>query len=198
MKSGNSKIKEPENYDREIQRDLDRSEGEGYAVMYQSEKTNHARKARQKTTQKSSVRKVKDIMTPDPACCLPTTNLQEVAHTMVQFDCGEIPVVDNKDDYHPIGVVTDRDIICRLVAEGINPMEKTAQDCMTQPCIFVTPEATIEACCQLLEENQIRRILVIDKSGRCCGIVAQADLATRIKEKAGEVLKEVSRPKKRF
>ena len=58
----------------------------------------------------------RDVMTPDPACCTPNTTLDEVAKLMAQNDCGEIPVVDPGDQI--IGVVTDRDIVCRVVAEG--------------------------------------------------------------------------------
>ena len=60
-----------------------------------------------------------DVMTPDPACCTPETPLEQIAKMMAQSDCGEIPVIDPAE--HPIGVVTDRDIVCRVVAEGKNP-----------------------------------------------------------------------------
>lgn len=59
-------------------------------------------------------------MTEDPACCTPNTTLDQVAKLMIQNDCGEIPVVDVND--RPVGVVTDRDIVCRVVAAGKNPI----------------------------------------------------------------------------
>ncbi len=62
----------------------------------------------------------RDVMTPDPTCCTPTTTLDQVAKLMAQNDCGEIPVVDTADQL--IGVITDRDIVCRVVAEGKNPI----------------------------------------------------------------------------
>src|SRR5687768_11839838 len=83
---------------------------------------------------------VKDVMTPDPACCISETALQEVAQLMVDHDCGEIPVVDSKETNRPIGVITDRDIVCRAVAQGLNPLDLTVADCMTTPCVTVTPE----------------------------------------------------------
>ena len=67
---------------------------------------------------------VKDVMTADPACCTPDTPLAEVARLMVANDCGEIPVVEDKTRKRPIGVVTDRDIVCRTIANNINPLEK--------------------------------------------------------------------------
>jgi CBS domain-containing protein len=137
---------------------------------------------------------VKDIMTRDPACCTPDTNLQEVARLMVEHDCGEIPVIENRQSMKPVGVVTDRDICCRTVAEGKNPLEMTAGDCMSSPCVTVAPEMSVEDCCQAMEENQIRRVLVVDEKGACCGIVAQADIAQHApKQETAEVVKEVSR-----
>ena len=138
---------------------------------------------------------VKEIMTRDPACCTPDTPLQEVARLMVEHDCGEIPVVDSRESFKPVGVVTDRDICCRTVAEGKNPLEMTAGDCMSTPCVTVTEDDSVDECCRFLEENQIRRVPVVDQGGRCCGIVAQADIARRASEQdAADVVKEVSQP----
>jgi CBS domain-containing protein len=139
--------------------------------------------------------KVKDIMTSDPACCGPTTPLSEVAKMMVDNDCGEIPVVEQGKNNRPVGVVTDRDITVRAVAAGRNPLEMTAQDCMTSPAITVTPEDSIDACCSTMEENKIRRMPVVDQFGNCCGMVSQADIARSAPEhETAEVVKEVSEP----
>jgi CBS domain-containing protein len=137
---------------------------------------------------------VLDLMTSNPACCTPDTPLKEVADTMMRCDCGEIPIVDNRESMRPIGVITDRDITIRAVAEGRNPLEMNASDCMTRRCITVSKDASIVECIHLLEEHQIRRILVVDKKGRCCGIVSQADIARRVDHHAAEVLKQVSQP----
>jgi CBS domain-containing protein len=138
---------------------------------------------------------VKDVMTADPACCISDTALQEVAQMMVDHDCGEIPVVDDKETKLPIGVITDRDIVCRTVARGLNPLDLTAADCMTTPCVTVTPEMPVGKCAWLMEDKKIRRVPVVDADGRCCGIVALADIA--LSGKTGvtaEVVKEVSEP----
>src|SRR5687767_6990770 len=87
--------------------------------------------------------KVSDIMTKDPACCEPETSLQEVAKLMLVNDCGEIPVVDSQRTMRPVGVVTDRDIVIRCVAEGKNPLEADAGDVMSSPVVTVTPEMDI-------------------------------------------------------
>ena len=104
---------------------------------------------------------VKEIMTPDPACCTADSSLQEVAKMMVEFDCGCIPVVENAATRTLLGVVTDRDISTRAVAEGRNPLDLTAGDIMTADVVAVTPEMTLEDCCNLMEQRQIRRA--------CCG-----------------------------
>jgi CBS domain-containing protein len=138
---------------------------------------------------------VKEVMTADPACCISETSLQEVAAMMVDHDCGEIPVVGDKETKQPIGVITDRDIVCRTVAQGLNPLDLSVADCMTQPCVTVTPDMSVEECSNIMELNKIRRVPVVDADGACCGIVALADIVINAKRKvAAEVVKEVSEP----
>ncbi len=140
---------------------------------------------------------VKEVMTSDPACCLAETPLPEVARMMIDNDCGEIPVVENQSSKLPIGVVTDRDIVCRIVANGLNPVELTAADCMSQPIVTVTPDMSLEECCRIMEEKLIRRVPVVNERGSCCGIVSLADVALQTRERvAAEVVKEVSEPTK--
>lgn len=140
--------------------------------------------------------KVKDLMTANPACCTPYTRLQDVACMMVEYSCGEIPIVDSEESCKPVGVVTDRDICCRAVAQGRNPLEMMACDVMSSPCITVAPETSLDDCCKLMEQNQIRRVPVVDASGWCCGIVAQADIAMhdRNKKEVAEVVEKISQP----
>ena len=117
----------------------------------------------------------RDFMTPDPACCRPHTMLDQVAKMMVQYDCGEIPVIDMTD--RPIGVVTDRDIVCRMVAEGRNPMAYPAQTCMSEAVVTVHADAPIGDVVSTMERHQVRRVPVVDEQGVCVGIIAQADVA---------------------
>jgi CBS domain-containing protein len=139
--------------------------------------------------------KVREVMTKQPTCCTPDTSLEAVARLMVDCDCGVIPVVGDLAGKFPIGVITDRDIITRALAGGKNPLELTARDCMTMPAITVTEDTSLKDCCDLLEINQIRRVLVVDRDGRLSGIVAQADVAAHgSKRLAGELVREVSQP----
>jgi CBS domain-containing protein len=137
---------------------------------------------------------VKEVMTADPACCTSDMSLQEVAKLMVDNDCGCIPVVDDKNTKKPLGMITDRDITIRTVAQGKNPLDLTVSDAMTANPITVTPLTSLEECCNLMESNQVRRVAVIDETGSCCGIIAQADIALNAKDaKTAEVVQEVSR-----
>jgi CBS domain-containing protein len=136
---------------------------------------------------------VKDIMTEEPACCGSSTDLRAVAERMVAEDCGEIPVCD--ETRKPIGVVTDRDIVCRLVAKGKNPLEFRAEDCMSSPAITVRPDTPVEESARLMEQYQVRRLPVVDASGTICGIVSQADLARKgPRDTSIEVVERVSEP----
>ena len=134
----------------------------------------------------------RDVMTLNPACCAPETPLDQVARLMVQHDCGEIPVLDAGE--HPIGVVTDRDIVCRFVAEGKNPMAFTAELCMSQPAITVAVDASMSEVVATMEKHQVRRVPVVDEAGCCAGMIAQADVAwTGRAREVAELVREVSR-----
>ncbi len=138
---------------------------------------------------------VREIMTDQVACCTPDTKLQEVARMMVDSDCGAIPVVADARSRRLIGIVTDRDIVCRTIAKGRNPLELTAKECMSTEIHCVTPEMDLDECCAQMEERQVRRVPVLDASDRCCGIVSQADIARHAPEQETvEVVREVSQP----
>ena len=111
---------------------------------------------------------------------------------MVEADCGEIPVTDSSNRL--VGVVTDRDIVCRVIAKGQDPSRVTAGECMSQPVVVVKEETTLEEVMDVMEKNQIRRVPVVDASGCCCGIISQADVALSANdEQAGELVREVSK-----
>lgn len=137
---------------------------------------------------------VKEIMTENPACCMPTTSLQEAAKMMVDNDCGCIPVVEDNNSKKPVGMITDRDITIRTVADGKNPLEMTVKDVMSSNVISVKSDSTVEDCCNVMEENQVRRVAVVDEKGGCCGIVAQADIAIKAANaKTDEVVEKISK-----
>lgn len=139
--------------------------------------------------------RARDIMNSDPMCCLPDTPIQQVAELMVKFDCGSLPVVNDPKTASPLlGVITDRDIVCRAIAKGQNPLDLTARDCMTVPGVAVRPDDSVEHCMHIMEDSQIRRIPVVDERGAVIGIVTQAHIANSAnRDQAGELLQSLSR-----
>ena len=136
---------------------------------------------------------VREIMTVDPACCTPDTRLQDVAQMMVDCDCGAIPVVSDTRSGRVVGIITDRDITCRTVAQGKNPFNLKAGDCMSTDVACVIPGADLKDLERIMEERQVRRVPVVDETGCCCGIVAQADIALNApKSDTAEVVREIS------
>lgn len=137
---------------------------------------------------------VKEIMTLNPVTCTQETSLQEAARLMVEYDCGEIPVIKS-DSKMPEGVITDRDICCRTVAQGKNPLNMKVRQCMSAPCITVPEQMGIDECASFMEASQVRRMLVANELGELTGIVALADLALNATTEASfRTLKEVSLP----
>jgi CBS domain-containing protein len=135
-----------------------------------------------------------DVMTQYPTCCTPDTPLERVAQLMVLQDCGEIPIVNDEESRLPIAVVTDRDIVCRVVARGKNPLEHTAESCMSQPVITVPEEMAIDDVLATMEKHQIRRVPVVNARGQCVGVISQADIAWRgSKKEVAALVREVSR-----
>lgn len=137
----------------------------------------------------------KDLMCETVICCTPDTNLGDVARLMNEHDCGAIPVVESAENKKLAGVVTDRDIVCRILAQGHNPLELTARDCMSSPVHAVHADTDEAELCQQMEKHQVRRMLVTDDQSTCIGIVSQADIARLAPEQeTAEVVRDISRP----
>lgn len=137
--------------------------------------------------------KVETVMTRNPVVAARSTYLSEVARKMLDNDVGEIPIVHGDK---PIGVVTDRDIVIRLVAHGQDPKQVRAEDCMTSPAITIDKDADLKDCAELMAREKVRRIPIVDAQGRLCGIVALADLERRTDTRSmkAEVSRHVSQP----
>jgi CBS domain-containing protein len=137
----------------------------------------------------------KDLMTPDPACCTRDTPVSDVARLMVQRDCGQIPIVESNTRKRVIGVVTDRDIVCRAIAEDRNPLDLKVEAVMTSPAVTVADTSGAEDVQSVMEKHQIRRVPVVNQNGELAGIVSQADIARqRSSREAGELVRDVSAP----
>ena len=137
----------------------------------------------------------KDLMTPDPACCTRDTPIADVARLMVQRDCGQIPIVESSARKRVVGVVTDRDIVCRAIAENRNPLDLKAEAVMTTPAVTVADTSDADDVQSVMEKHQIRRVPVVNQNGELSGIVSQADIARqRSSREAGELVRDVSAP----
>jgi CBS domain-containing protein len=119
--------------------------------------------------------------------------LTEAAQKMRLLDVGALPVCDNG---RLIGMLTDRDIAVRAVAAGRDPRQTQAREVMTPSVIFCYEDEDVRDAARVMEEKQIRRLLVFDHNDRACGIVSVGDIATRIRDEhlSSEVLERVSEP----
>ena len=130
--------------------------------------------------------KAADLMTRDPVCVTPEASARDAARRMEESDCGVVPVVEDLTRRRVVGVVTDRDLAIRVLAQG-RPAEATVGEVMTAAPDCVTPDVDVEQVERLMADRRIRRVLVIDDTGRCVGVIAQADLARASRAVPSEV-----------
>lgn len=137
--------------------------------------------------------RVRDVMTHRPACCHRDTTVQEAARAMLTHDCGSLPVIDREHPDRVIGVVTDRDIATRAVAAGRDPAKLRVEEIMSHPVVAVEELCSVDDCIKTLEKNRVRRLPVVDQTGKVVGMVSQADIARICDEKhVGEMVRGVS------
>ena len=139
----------------------------------------------------------RDIMTEDPFCCVPTDSVQRVAQLMRDRDVGAVPICENHEAKLLIGIVTDRDLTLRIVAAGCDPKSTCVRDVMTREVFSCRPEDDLQKALELMERRQVRRIPIVDHQNRIVGIIAQADIATRLKnpQTISEVIEVISTPR---
>lgn len=136
----------------------------------------------------------KDVMTVDPVCCLATDTADQSANLMKQADIGPVPVVEDPESKKLIGIVTDRDLAIKIVAEGLDSRLMKVADVMTRDPIRCRADEGIEEVLERMSSYQVRRIPVVDENNRIVGIISQADIAIRISnpETVGMVVQEIS------
>lgn len=139
--------------------------------------------------------KVAEIMTTDVVFCQRDTSLEEVAKMMAEHECGVLPVVSDEKSKKIVGIVTDRDIVCRSLAKGKDPMGLTAGDCMTRKVYKCDMDTNVVDCLETMERHHVRRIPVVDKKAGCCGIVTLTNIAGTLPvQTTGNLVKEVTEP----
>ncbi len=136
--------------------------------------------------------KLKDIMTTEVVVVSPQTTVRAIAKQMDTSNIGCIPVCDGQKI---LGVVTDRDICLKAVAQGIDPDQCTADRVMSKPAVWCFEDTDVDEAARLMETRQIRRLVVVDRNKNLVGMVALGDVATRANDRiAGEALEKISEP----
>ena len=134
--------------------------------------------------------KVKDVMHKGTTCVEPGTSVKEIAKRMREGDIGAIPV---KADNRLVGIVTDRDITCRALADSGDPAKMTAKDIMTKDVVCCSPDDDIKVAIETMEARQIRRLPVTDSHKTMIGMLSLGDISHKVsKELSGEMLRAVS------
>jgi CBS domain-containing protein len=133
-----------------------------------------------------------EVMTPSPTACQPSHTAIEAAELMRREDCGLVPVVSENGKL--IGVVTDRDIVVKVVAEGRDPRNTAISEVMSTDLVTCLPQESIETVMEQMATRQVRRIPIVERDGTLVGIVAQADIATRVSspQETGQVVQAIS------
>ena len=133
--------------------------------------------------------RVREVMTPNPQCVRESDSIIEAARIMQNADTGVVPVVDGGKKI--IGMITDRDIVVRLIAEGKDPQKARVNEAMTKSVRKVDEDAPINEVVELMSNAQIRRVPVVNRNDEIVGIVSLADLATAGRTQTGKVGKTV-------
>lgn len=134
-----------------------------------------------------------NLMTGSIQAVAPGASLAEAAKKMASQDIGSLPVCSDKRKL--LGIITDRDITVRAVARGLDPNQTKVQDVMTKDVLSCHADSAIEEACELMERQQVRRVVVTDSEDTPIGILSLGDIALSLREnRAGEVLRKVSEP----
>jgi len=132
---------------------------------------------------------VRDVMTSNPVTCSPQASVADAAKVMAKEDIGPLPVVDAN---RLVGILTDRDIVVRVVAEGRDPQSTSVGDVATSDLVTVSPDEDLDRALQLLAERQVRRLPVAEGE-TLVGVIAQADIARQGDDSTtGQVVEQIS------
>jgi CBS domain-containing protein len=135
-----------------------------------------------------------EVMTKNPVCCLQNDVVSKVAELMKSEDIGGVPIIENAQTKKLIGIVTDRDLALKIVAEGRDPKSMKAEEVMTRKVVTCRLEDDLQKVLDAMSEHKLRRIPVVDSNNGIVGIIAQADVATRggQPEKTAAVVRGIS------
>jgi CBS domain-containing protein len=140
------------------------------------------------------MKKCNEVMTKNPVCCLPNDTVSKVAQLMKSKDFGSVPIIENEQTKKLVGIVTDRDLALKIVAEGRDPKSTKAEEVMAHKVVTCRAEDDLQTALDAMSGHKLRRIPVVDNNNGIVGIIAQADVATRADqpEKTAAVVKGIS------
>ena len=136
---------------------------------------------------------LKKIMTQGVEVISADATVREAAQKMKSFDIGILPVVE---DGQLVGVVTDRDIVLRVIAQGLDPGKTRVHDAMTSSVIYCFEDQDVEEAARTMMDNQIRRLLILNRNKQPIGMVSLGDISVHTQDEklAGQILRHVSEP----
>ena len=140
------------------------------------------------------MKKCNEVMTKKPVCCLPDDFVSEAAELMKKEQVGSIPIIEDEQTRKLVGIVTDRDLTIRIVAEGLDPKSTKVESIMTRNVVTCSAEDDLQKVVDAMSKYQLRRIPVVDDDNKILGIIAQADVAIHFDhpKKTAAMVKEIS------
>lgn len=140
--------------------------------------------------------KIQEIMTKDPSCVTPDATVREAAQVMKREDVGIVPVVDGQTEKRLIGLVTDRDIAIRCIADGKDGTCRVRDVMSSDDLATCSQNDDVENVMSAMRTEKVRRIPIVDERGSLVGIVSQADVLTKTRDtsRAGATVEEISEP----
>jgi CBS domain-containing protein len=137
-----------------------------------------------------------EVMTREPACCEPGDSIARAAQVMKTEDVGAVPVVETNAGRRLVGIVTDRDIVVKVLAGSGRIEGASVRDAMTQNPVTVREDDDVNRALSAMADRKVRRIPVVDANGTLRGIIAQADIATRLHrdKTTGDLVEAISEP----
>ncbi len=137
---------------------------------------------------------VHEIMTRGAQCTHPSATLQQAARMMRDLDVGPLPVCGENDRL--VGMITDRDIVVRAIAEGLDPKTAQVREVMSPDILYCFEDQSVGEAAQLMKDWQVRRLVVLNSDKRLVGIISLGDLAAKTRDESlsGETLEHVSEP----
>jgi CBS domain-containing protein len=142
------------------------------------------------------IKKCNEIMSKNPVCCLPNDLVSRAAQLMKNDNFGSIPVIADEQSKKLVGILTDRDLAIRIMADGLDPKSTHVEAVMTRKVVTCNAEDDLQKAVDAMSKHQLRRIPVVDDDNKILGIIAQADVVTHFDhpKKITAMVKEISQP----